>query len=114
MVHAEDNGELQCFADGFPLPNISWHKNGVIITNDSYSNIWIAESTLFRMNGLNRIQSHLNIERSDPSNTGNYTCTATNSYGSNRSTFNLIIQTGKLTLLMSSEFNSIQTDVRVF
>jgi len=95
IVHAQDNGELECVADGFPLPNITWYKNGVRITNISYSNIWIAENALFREYDVDNIHSRLTIGMSDPSNSGNYTCTAANSYGSSTRTFSLVILTGK-------------------
>lgn len=64
--------ELQCQGQGSPTPTITWLKND--------QNINFANNPRF----FQKISGSLQISRSQKSDSGKYTCVATNSEGSTR------------------------------
>ncbi|KAF5916712.1 hypothetical protein HPG69_005507 [Diceros bicornis minor] len=73
-----ENVELVCSANGFPTPLIQWLRDGKLITSSETERIRVTA------NG-----STLNIYGALPSDTGKYTCVATNPAGEEDRIFNL-------------------------
>ncbi|CAF1379296.1 unnamed protein product [Adineta ricciae] len=68
--------QLKCLASGKPKPDVRWRKNGKILSEDEYG---ITQSQI------------LNIKDLRQSDTGNYTCEVSNSFGSINATYVLVV-----------------------
>ncbi|KAG8182020.1 hypothetical protein JTE90_013951 [Oedothorax gibbosus] len=66
---------LRCSADGYPLPDVAWFKDGNLITNDNLLQT--------------RNDTDLELSMVDISHQGTYTCEASNVAGKEIKTFNL-------------------------
>uniref|UniRef100_A0A670IF80 Hemicentin 1 n=1 Tax=Podarcis muralis TaxID=64176 RepID=A0A670IF80_PODMU len=77
VVVLDKPATLLCEADGYPAPEIVWHKDGQQVT----------ESMRQRILSMGSLQ----IAFAHPSDTGRYTCTATNVAGANTHTVNLTV-----------------------
>ncbi|XP_030853395.1 hemicentin-1 isoform X1 [Strongylocentrotus purpuratus] len=69
---------LTCPADGYPPPEVTWRKDGILV--EPAGRITMTEN------------HELIIDRVQESDSGTYTCVATNSIGSNRLNFYLTVQ----------------------
>lgn len=72
-ITAGDSLSISCNAMGYPIPSVSFAKDGVVkggdqVTNDTDSMAFVTMSTL-------------EIGSVEPSDSGTYFCVATNSYG---------------------------------
>lgn len=77
VVPVDQSVNLQCEAEGYPGPEISWHKDGQQIT----------ESMRRRVLSTGTLQ----IVFAQPADTGRYTCIAANLAGSSSSSMELIV-----------------------
>jgi len=79
---------LECRADGVPLPDITWLKDGELILassdEDKYQITRRVVPEGIRPQFSESVISVLNITAVSPSDSGNYTCKAFNSFGSRR------------------------------
>ncbi|VDL78178.1 unnamed protein product [Nippostrongylus brasiliensis] len=66
--------KLFCEAEGDPLPDLRWYKDGVEFNPRSGAQIR-------NVIGENSIASHLNIDPAQVLDAGEYECVASNSYG---------------------------------
>ena len=85
---------LLCNASGVPTPDITWWK-----TWSNGSSMLVLEDqriVIMTTSEMNNVTSELIIEQAQPSDAGNYTCTATNVVGSVSATANVFVQ-GKTT-----------------
>ena len=69
---------LQCQADGFPLPSVTWHKDGQSLIESVRQRVLSSGS--------------LQIAFIQPSDTGRYTCTAANAAGTVNLEMSLTVQ----------------------
>ncbi|NXF12445.1 HMCN1 protein, partial [Smithornis capensis] len=76
--------QLVCSARGVPTPDLQWLKDGKTVASDDLQRIRQAKIRLVTPDG-----STLNISRALPSDTGKYTCVATNPAGEEDRIFNL-------------------------
>ena len=84
---------LTCGASGVPTPNITWWRtwsNGSSTQVSDGQNIFIITLSIAR-----NTTSTLTIQSAQPSDAGNYACTATNVVGSVSATANVFVQ-GKI------------------
>ena len=86
---SETNGQsvtLNCTADGYPLPVITWWKDGVQLNNSANKyQISVTNSSGFRSSvypGIMQVESNLTVLNLTRADSGNYTCRA-QSAGSN-------------------------------
>nr|XP_028603379.1 hemicentin-1-like [Podarcis muralis] len=77
VVVLDKPATLLCEADGYPAPEIVWHKDGQQVT----------ESMRQRILSMGSLQ----IAFAHPSDTGRYTCTATNVAGASSSSMELTV-----------------------
>ncbi|XP_074858281.1 hemicentin-1 isoform X2 [Carettochelys insculpta] len=77
IVAVDKSAMLQCEVEGYPVPEITWHKEGQQITES------------FRLRILST--GALQIAFVQPGDTGLYTCVATNVAGSSSSNMELIV-----------------------
>ncbi|XP_060132638.1 hemicentin-1 isoform X1 [Zootoca vivipara] len=77
VVVLDKPATLLCEADGYPAPEIVWHKDGQQVT----------ESVRQRILSMGSLQ----IAFAHPSDTGRYTCTATNVAGASSSSMELTV-----------------------
>lgn len=77
MVVVDKPTTLICEAEGYPVPEIAWYKNGQETT----------ESVRLRILSTGALQ----FAFAQPSDSGRYTCTATNVAGSTSSSMELIV-----------------------
>ena len=90
VVLQNNSFNLTCDASGVPTPDITWWRtwsNGTSTQVTEGPNIFIMPTSDVR-----NATSELNIESAQPSDAGNYTCTATNVVGSVSATANVIVQ----------------------
>ena len=90
VVLQNDSFSLTCDASGVPTPDITWWRtwsNGSSTQVTEGPNVFIMPTSYVR-----NATSELNIQSAQPSDAGNYTCTATNVVGSVSATANVIVQ----------------------
>ena len=90
-THAETTVVTVCVGYGKDeVPSIQWKYNGNILTNGTLSAVtYEVQST---ENNLVFIESILTLCNVGVNNTGNYSCTANNSFGDAESTFTLNVK----------------------
>ena len=72
-------------------PNILWQFNDTLLSNDTSVLVTVYDSEVVG-NGLTFTQSILELCSVEVENTGEYSCTASNSRGSNSSSFTLNVR----------------------
>ena len=70
---------LTCEANGFPVPNITWNHNGTQVNTTSRSTLNILTTT--GEPATRSATSTLSVSSVGTSDTGNYSCIATNAIG---------------------------------
>lgn len=75
--------EFKCPAGGFPMPNITWFKNGMDMQTDKFQRV---------MGKVKYKKWAINLEDIIPSDSGNYTCRACNSQGCIDFTTKLVVE----------------------
>ena len=73
-VNETESVTFTCEADGEPIPSFQWEKVGT-------GNI-ISDGTKYTIDNSTPGRSTLTVNDAEPSDVGNYTCTATNVHGS--------------------------------
>lgn len=94
---------LRCPVRGHPIPEISWMKDGVQVedpmSRDPETEIKIGKFTI-------------TLQNLQPSDSGNYTCIATNEFGSVNGTFHLhVIKKDKLSAM--SKYSISIDDIKI-
>lgn len=77
MVVVDKPATLICEAEGYPVPEIAWYKDGQLTTESMRQRILSTGALQFAF--------------AQPSDTGRYTCTATNVAGSSSSSMELTV-----------------------
>lgn len=80
----------RCIAVGYPLPNITWSRNGDPISPNKMS------TTIFKKQGITFVQSTLELCIDDTA-LGQYMCIATNSHTTANIAYN-VFSNGRLSL----------------
>ena len=81
---------LTCDASGVPTPNITWWRTW---SNGSSTQVFAGQYISIITSSVARnTSSNLTIQSAQPSDAGNYTCTATNVVGSISTIFNVSVQ----------------------
>ncbi|CAF3454794.1 unnamed protein product [Rotaria socialis] len=84
--------QLKCLASGKPSPEVRWKKNGKILSEDEYG---VTQTQILIIKDLRH------------SDTGNYTCELSNSFGAINATYILIVTGNKRTITSFSFENRI-------
>ena len=81
-IEEEQNIRFQCIADGIPVPNIIWTRNGELISlNPRFIVSSITIEASYRPYIYYAVLSNLNVTNLHSTDAGNYTCTADNDAG---------------------------------
>ena len=81
---------LTCVGYGVPSPVVTWLKDGVLLTNDSQTNIYVQE---IEEEGVTFVQSILEICDLDAeSDTGTYYCVASNENGTDTQSLEVSVE----------------------
>ena len=92
-VEAGSAGSLMCLVTGFPIPTVSWFRNGAEeILSDTFPTVKVVDPVV---NGSN-VQSVLEVCPFTSNLTGNYSCRALNFYGNATFMFQLQVNAGIL------------------
>ena len=79
---------LACVGYGSPNPNITWSRDGSILSNDTRITIY---GELVTEGDVTFVQSILKICNANVSDGGPYICLATNLHGNDNATFDLTV-----------------------
>ena len=90
-VDAGNTVVLACVGYGSPDPDITWSRNGNVLSNDSRVTIY---EEVVTESGVTFVQSILEICSATLSDSGQYSCLATNLHGNDNATFDLTIVLG--------------------
>ena len=88
VVDAGNTVVVACVVYGSPAPNITWSRDGNILSNDTRVTIY---DELVTESGVTFVQSILEICSATPSDGGQYICLATNFHGNDNATFDLTV-----------------------
>ena len=81
-IEEEKSITFQCIADGIPVPNIIWTRNGELVSfNPRFTVAAVIMRAPYRPNITQALQSSLTVTRALSADTGDYFCTADNSAG---------------------------------
>lgn len=87
-VRVQSPVSFKCIGTGIPAPNITWYKSGnLIMASDSVTlsnSVYLNESTLLYV-----VTSTFSIAQVAVSDSGNYTCSASNPAGNDTAQFEL-------------------------
>lgn len=89
LAEAGDAAYLACVGYGIPSPNITWERNGAVVSNDSET--VIHEST-FITRGIAYVESVLEICNAGGMDSGEYSCLVENTVGSANASFELFVR----------------------
>lgn len=87
-VTVDTTSVFACVASGYPTPSISWSRGGSTLNNSSRFTIY---EKLVTEGGVTYSQSILKICRVGQDDAVQYTCSARNSVGTDRASFNLTV-----------------------
>ena len=79
-VFAGTTGSLVCVANAEPTPTITWFRNGMEISNESFPGV-IIEATIVNGTDEQTVLSILDVCPFQSQFSGNFSCTALNFYG---------------------------------
>ena len=77
-----------CVAYGYPVPSLTWEKDGTLLKNQSQSTIYEEQVVA---NGETFVQSILVICSLEQEDTAKYNCSATNGISSASASFDLTV-----------------------
>ena len=77
-----------CIASGYPLPSLSWNRDGASLNNGSR---FIIYEELITLNEVTSVQSTLEISSVEQDDAAQYICIANNTFSSATANFNLTV-----------------------
>ena len=88
-VNENSTVTFQCTGTGVPEPEITWYRNGVLITDDRFSQsgpMLDSSSLIYSVTGSLTLNNAFDTDTDT-----NYSCTANNSAGSTSESFSLTV-----------------------
>ena len=101
MLRSGGNISLSCTADGLPIPNIQWFKDGRLLQTELNDRLFVTEEVVLDRvyNLAETARSTLTLFELNSVDSGEYTCRAYNEIGLVavlREPYSLIVPRGKL------------------
>ena len=97
---------FQCTATSTPSSDITWYKNGTVLSSSSDPRITVGSpSQQLLSSGVYQVTQTLTITNTADSDSGNYSCVGNNSVGTQSATFTLVVQCKNTNSLITCELH---------
>ena len=83
---------FQCTVTGIPTPNITWYRNGTVLTGLTDSRVTEGVPDVVNMGGVFTVTQTLTLNDTVDEDSDSYACVGSNPAGSSRSDFALIVR----------------------
>ena len=90
-----------CVAYGYPVPSLTWEKDGTLLKNQSRSTIYEEQVV---ENGVTFVQSILEVCSLEQDDAAQYNCSASNNISSASASFELIVKHIRMYTLENNAF----------
>ncbi|XP_029346583.1 zwei Ig domain protein zig-1-like [Acyrthosiphon pisum] len=94
MIAVGSDLTIPCSVDGYPIPTVTWYKDGQILRNNERT-----QAT----------ENKLVVVRTNASDSGSYKCEAYNSYSSDEKTVNITIEGAYSIIILIYSFKQYNT-----